>query len=246
MNSFSWRDPSLTKEEKFVLFLLTLLDDVIELAWSFGGDLQFWVASGFAHSVRNFAREQHRPWYVACMLPIRYLDEPILSRLLLAPDTLVALAPDRVRGVFEAAAEGMFPQFVLEVVSAASEDEDRHMKSRAYALLGAQEYVLFTPRDSLPSALGGFRRDATGAFVPWQPDAEGRLWSAVLGLFLVARGPLLQAQTAEGRLLLTPEQAADGLRRAEEARVDAEEARRRAEEEAERLRRELARLRGDE
>ena len=89
------------------------------------------------------------------------------------------------------------------------------------------------------------------------PDEQGRLWSEVLGLYLVVRGRLLQAQTAEGRLLLTPEEtgaalqaaeearrnAEEARRREEEARRNAEEARRRAEEEAERLRRELERYR---
>ena len=67
-------------------------------------------------------------------------------------------------------------------------------------------------------------------------DEQGRLWSEVLGLYLVVRGQLLQAQTPDGQLLLTPEQEGD-------ARERAEEARQRAEEEAEQLRRELERLR---
>jgi Uma2 family endonuclease len=192
--------------------------------------LQFWAASSFAHSLRNYAREQGLLWYVACMLPIAYSDQPFLWRMLIAPDTFVAFVPDREREVFDAAAEGSFPPFILEVISAASEGEDRRTKRRVYELLGAQEYALFTPLDNSPSTLQGYRRDASGAFVPWQPDSEGRLWSEVLGLFLVARGPLLQAQTPDGRLLLTPEQANAELRRSEE--------------EVERLRRELARYRG--
>jgi hypothetical protein len=128
---------------------------------------------------------------------------------------------------------------------------------RAYGALGAREDALFTPREGGASGLAGYRRDGEGRFVPWPPDAGGGLWSAVLGLRLVARGELLQAETAEGRLLLTPEQEAAERRRAEEerrhdaeARRQAEEAQRReavarqhAEEEAARLRVELERYR---
>ncbi len=82
-------------------------------------------------------------------------------------------------------------------------------------------------------------------------DPLGRLWSDVLGLYLVVRGAFVQAETPEGRLLLTPEQEAEGRRQeAEGRRQEAEgrrqeaEGRRRAEENVERLRRELEQLRG--
>ena len=59
----------------------------------------------------------------------------------------------------------------------------------------------------------------------------------MLGLYLVVRGAFVQAETPEGRLLLTPEQEAEGRRQEAEGR-------RRAEENVERLRRELEQLRG--
>ncbi len=61
----------------------------------------------------------------------------------------------------------------------------------------------------------------------------------MLNLYLVVQGTLVQAQTREGRLLLTPEQEAQARRRAEEERTQEVEARRRAEEQVEQLRREL-------
>ena len=132
--------------------------------------------------------------------------------------------------------EGVFPPFVLEVVSPSSVQRDQVEKREAYELLGAREYALFTPRDVAASTLEGYRRGASGAFEAWIPDAEGRLWSDVLGLYLVVRGALIQAQTREGRLLLTPEQEAEAHRQEAEAR-------RRAEAELERLRGELERHR---
>ena len=231
-----WRQPPLTREEEDDLFMLTLDDDTEDAPWMVMGDLQFWSASSFAHSLRSYARERGLGWYVASMLPIAY-DWPNAARKkVLAPDVFVALAEERARGTFDVAAEGGFPPFVLEVVSPSSTTRDQQEKRHAYELLGAREYALFTPREGAPSTLEGYRRGATGGFEPWSPDEEGRLWSEVLGLHLVVRGALLQAQTAEGRLLLTPEQA-------EVARRRAEEAHRRAEDEAEQLRRELDRYR---
>ena len=238
-----WRQPPLTKEQENDLFMLMLEDDTEDAPWMVLGDLQFWSASSFAHSLRSYAHEQGLGWYVASMLPIEYRWTNAARKKVLAPDTFVAFVEERARTSFDVEAEGGFPPFVLEVVSPSSTVRDQQEKRLAYELLGVREYALFTPREGAASTLEGYRRGATGEFEPWLPDEHGRLWSAVLGLYLVARGALLQAQTADGRLLLTPEQTGAALRVAEEARRREEEARRRAEEETERLRRELERYR---
>jgi Uma2 family endonuclease len=232
-----WRHPPPTTEEIDDLFMLMLDDDTEDAPWMTMGDLQFWSASGFAHSLRHYARRQRLGWYVASMLPIAY-DWPNAARKkILSPDTFVAFVPDHPRSSFDVAAEGgVFPPFVLEVVSPSSVERDQQEKRHAYDVLGAREYALFTPREQGGSSLEGARRDPAGAFVPWLPDDQGRLWSEVLGLYLVASGALLQAQTADGRLLPTLEQADD-------ARERAEAARQRAEDEAAQLRRELERYR---
>jgi Uma2 family endonuclease len=231
-----WQPAPLTKEQADDLFMLFLEDDTEEAPWMVMGDLQFWSASAFAHSLRIYARRQRLPWYVASMLPITYRWGKRKRQQVLAPDTFVAFAPDHPRTSFDVAVEGGFPPFVLEVVSPSSVERDREEKREAYELLGVREYALFTPRAEGGSLLQGYQRDETGLFSTWHPDEQGRLWSEVLGLYLVVRGQLLQAQTPDGRLLLTPEQEGD-------ARERAEEARQRAEAEAEQLRRELDRLR---
>lgn len=224
-----WRQPPLTQEEEDDLFMLMLDDDTEDAPWIVMGDLQFWSASGFAHSLRGYAHERGLGWYVASMLPIAY-DWPNAARKKqLSPDTFVAFVAERARTTFDVAAEGVFPPFVLEVVSPSSATRDQREKRHAYELLGAREYALFTPREGARSTLEGYRRGVTGHFAPWPLDEQGRLWSEVLGLYLVVRGALLQAQTAEGQLLLTPEQTGAALRRAED--------------EAEQLRRELERYR---
>lgn len=239
MIQMAWRQPPLTAAEANTLFMLFLADDTKDAPWMVMGDLQFWSASSFAHSLRSYVHEQGLNWYVASMLPIQFVYPGTVSTRILAPDVFVAFTPERPHTSYDVEVEGVFPPFVLEVVSPASASRDHEDKLNAYTLLGVQEYALFTPREGLPSTLEGFRRDDPKAeFEPWQPEGQGRLWSAVLGLYLVAKDRLLQAQTPEGRLLLTPEQA-------EVARRRAEAEQRRAEEEVERLRRELERYRRD-
>lgn len=259
MVTVKWSPPPLNTAEGRDLFMLTLEDDSEEAPWMVMGDLQFWSASSFAYTLQDYAHAEGLGWYVASMLPITYLWPGSPHKRVLAPDAFVAFVPDHPRASFDVPAEGVFPPFVLEVVSPSSVERDEADKLRAYDFLKAREYALFTPRLGATSSLVGYRRDDAGAFVPWLPDAQGRLWSDVLGLYLIIRGTFLQAQTPDGRILLTPPQVAEARRRAEQLlkaseaanrrtaqMLEASEAaRQRAEEEIEALRRELARLRGD-
>jgi len=233
--ALQWRKPPMTQAEEDDLFLLTLADDTEDAPWMVMGDLQFWSASGFAHSLRNYARAHGLPWYVASMLPIRNRRRGSRRKGQLAPDCFVAFVPDRARNSYDLAEEGVFPAFVLEVVSPSSAKRDREDKLRAYGLLGAREYVLFTPHDDSPSTLAGYRRDASGLLAPWPLEANGSLWSDVLGLRLAVHADLLLAETAGGEQLRTPEQEVA-------ARLEEAAARREIEAENERLREELARL----
>jgi hypothetical protein len=105
--------------------------------------------------------------------------------------------------------------------------------------LGAQEYVLFAPEPGLlEPPLQGYGRSASGRFEPLRPDAQGRLWSEVLGLWLVAEGDALRAVQPDGQRLLTHEES-------EAARAQETAARRRAEEELARLRAMLEHDRGE-
>jgi len=234
-----WRQPPLTKKQENQLFMLLLDDDTEDAPWMVMGDLQFWSASGFAHSLYTYGHEQGLAWYVAAMLPINFRWPGVPTTRTLAPDTFVAFVPERARTSYDLEAEGVFPPFVLEVVSPSSKQRDHEQKLEAYGLLGVREYALFTPRAGDASTLDGYRRGANGALEPWTPDGQGRLWSDVLGLYLVVRGAFVQAETREGRLLLTPEQEAEGRRQEAEGRRQEAEGRRHAEEDAARLRHEL-------
>lgn len=223
--------------------MLLLKDDTEDAPWMVMGDLQFWSASSFAQSLRIYAREQDLDWYVAAMLPITFEWPGMPTKRTLSPDTFVAFVARRARASYDVSTEGTFPPFVLEVVSPSSAERDREEKRLAYGMLGVREYALFRPLDPGPSTLDGFRCNADGIFEPWPADEQGRLWSEVLGLYLVVRGAMVQAQTLDGRLLLSPEQEAEERRRVESALLQEAQALQRAEEEIERLKRELERLR---
>jgi len=173
------------------------------------------------------------------MLPIVFeLGTPPV-RHQLAPDCFVAFVPNHERDSYNLREEGVFPAFVLEVVSPSSVKRDSEDKLRAYDRLGAREYALFTPASGGAARLAGYRRDGLGRMQPWPADVGGTLWSDVLGLRLGVEENLLRAWTAKGEVLMTL---------AEEARAHREEARARQEEaraheaELERLRLELERL----
>jgi hypothetical protein len=216
-----WRQPPLTKEQEDTLFMLLLEDDTEDAPWMVMGDLQFWSASGFAQSLRTYAHEQGLAWYVAAMLPITYRWPGVPKKRTLAPDTFVSFVAERARTSYDLEAEGVFPPFVLEVVSPSSTRRDYEEKLQAYDLLGVREYALFTPREGGASTLEGYRRGASSVLESWTPDAQGRLWSDALGLSLVVQGVFVQAETPDGRLLLTHEQEAEGRRRAAAPRVGA-------------------------
>ena len=241
-----WLDHPLTEKQVRDHFMLMLEDDTEDKPWMVMGDLQFWSASSFAHSLRNYARARGIPWYVASMHPIWYSWPGVSAKKQLAPDVYVAFVPDHPRTSYDVDVEGSFPPFILEVLSPSSVARDQVDKREAYDALGVQEYALFTPKSDGHSELTGFRRAADGNFVVWERDAEGRLWSDVLGLFLVVQGAGIQAVTQEGEPLLTPDQLDEARHRAEQERDDEARARREAEAENRRLRAELDRLQRDQ
>ena len=156
---------------------------------------------------------------------------------------------DVSRAQVEAAAKA-----IVEVLSPSSAAYDAREKRNLYEWLGATEYVLFTPGGTgRPARLQGYRRNEAGVFEPWVADADGRLWSTVLELYLLAQGADLRAQQRDGQLLLTHQEEAElrrqeaDLRRQEaELRRQEEERRERAEADVARLRAELERLRGQQ
>jgi Uma2 family endonuclease len=222
------------------LIVPIVADDTEEAPWMVMGDRQFWSATNFASMLHIYAQTHHLPWYVAGLLPIRYRRAGEQRKRQVAPDVMVAFVPQRPRDSYDLEQEGVFPAFVLEVLSQSSVARDTDRKRRLYEALGAQEYMLFAPEPGLlEPPLQGYRRAESGRFEPLRPDAQGRLWSEVLGLWLVAEGGALRAVQPDGQLLLTHEEEAA-------ARAQETAARRRAEEELARLRAMLEHDRGED
>lgn len=194
------------------------------------GDPQSLVTMAFSTTLRLEMASRGYPLYVAAMLPIKYWLISPEDEEQLAPDVLAARVPERRRGSYSLAEEGVPPAFVLEVVSPASRHRDLVVKRERYEMLGIEEYALFSPptpdgRLLLRPPLQGYKRDpVTETFVAWQTDESGRLWSAVLELWLVARGEELRLQRQDGSWVLTLEEA-----EAARQQLEAEVARLRAE-----------------
>lgn len=231
---------------ELMVFLLTVEDDTEDAPWMTMGDAQFWTATSFASTLHIYALTNGLPWYVAGMLPILY-RRPSKRKGQVAPDVMVAFVPQRPRQSYDLDEEGVFPQFVLEVLSPSSIEHDQEDKLLLYDNFGAREYVLFAPHptEDVPP-LQGYRRDAEGRFEPWPLDAQGRLWSAELGLYVAVEGGALRALRRDGQPLLTHEESEIARLREAEQRAEESAARRQAEEELAQLRALLERQRAGE
>jgi len=114
------------------------------------------------------------------------------------------------------------PTVVFEVSSGSTWKTDivvgEASKPWLYDQMGVQEYVAYDPNDPpvwrtsqrqrLGRRLLGWRYDAGGLPVALEPDAQGRLWSAALGSWLVPDEDLLRLYDATGVVRLTPDEAA--------------------------------------
>jgi Uma2 family endonuclease len=181
----------------------------------------------------------------------------------LTPDIFVVRGvPKRRRDHYLIWEERKGPEFIIELTSASTRDEDVDDKFVMYRdLLKVSEYFLFDPyAEHLKPPMQGYRL-YQGQYVAI-PPVEGRLPSDVIGMHLERSGNMLRLwNPATGLWLPTPEESAAqseiARQQAETARLQAEMAyrqaeaerehealsRRQAEAEIERLRRELEDLR---
>ena len=176
--------------------------------------------------------------YVSADLLIYY--EEGNPRVSVAPDVFVVFGvEDHPRMSYKMWEEGKGPDFVLEVASPNTWEEDVREKPAIYAGLGVQEYFLFDPRgEHFTPRLQGYR--LVGGGYERLPAVESidrtlTLTSEVLGLELRAKGEEMRfhdPSTGEPLLSHGEEHAARreeaAARRAAEARVAELEARVRA------------------
>lgn len=156
-----------------------------------------------------------------------------------APDVFVVFGIKKGdRRTYRLWEEGVSPNFVLELASKTTYQNDLGDKKDLYAdELGVQEYYLYDPdRQYLPSPLMGYHL-VDGDYTPIQP-IEHRLPSEMLGLELGEVAGKLRLYDPEKKAwLMRPAEAAEARARQET------QARQQAEAELARLRAELERLR---
>ena len=172
--------------------------------------------------------------------------EPGNRRKCVAPDVYVLL--DHVwtcRSPYRIWIEGKVPDFVLEVISPASDIRNRVDKKALYSELGVEEYFVFQPDEARPGErLVGYRLWG-GEYVELRPDPrsgpERELRSKTLGVSLRIAGPLIRVRNLDTGKDYRSHRDLDEV--AEEATAKAEEAAKRAE--AERARAEEATTRAE-
>jgi Uma2 family endonuclease len=150
----------------------------------------------------------------------------------LSPDVFVVLGipksttPERRR--YLRWEEGKGPDFIIEVTSESTREEDMHDKMRLYRdILAVPEYFLFDPyEEHLHPRLQGYRL-VQGKYEPIAA-VEGRLPSTILGLHLEPKETLLRLYNpATRQWLRTPREEYEARLEAEEAQQREAEARQR-------------------
>ena len=201
---------------------------------------------------------QYPDVYISGDIMMYDIEGPL--RRAISPDVLVAYGLGRKqRRTYKVWEEGKPPDFVMELSSAGTYQNDLTGKVEHYAKMGIQDYFLYDAEyQYLPTPLMGFRL-VNDIYVAIPPDADGGLHSEVLGLDFHLRdgrlgiydpvaGQWLQtlAEAAEARAVQADSRAETAEARAVQADSRAETAEARAaqaETEASHLREELARLR---
>ena len=152
-----------------------------------------WIAQSISHgdAVRQAATALHhhlrerQDVLVAMELMVYYQRGNNKAKL--QPDVQVVFGVRRGdRSSFRVWEEGKAPDFVLEVASPSTQENDAEHKAREYARIGVREYWRLDPQGSLlESPLVGYELSA-GQYEPLQPvEGTGRggaLRSRVLGL----------------------------------------------------------------
>jgi Uma2 family endonuclease len=169
-----------------------------------------------------------------------------------APDLMVAkgVGRDDRRSFFTWREGGAVPCAVFEMASKNTWREDLGEKRLLYERLGVREYILFDPEGKyLRPRLLAFRL-VEGRYEFIAPDADDRLRSEELGLFMKAERRMLRLiDAATGTPVSTrQEQAEQAQRRVEQAEQQVEQERRHAEDltaEVARLKALLEQVRGE-
>jgi Uma2 family endonuclease len=229
----------------------TASQDVYELA-QYLGQIDYPDSDGKPMAETDFQRSYLM--YSVEVLDLYFQDQPTVyvsgnlliyyeegnPKACLSPDVFVVKGIEkRQRRSYKVWQEGKYPDFVLEITSKSTVNEDQGSKKGLYAFWGVQEYFQYDPTaDYLEPQLQGFRL-LDGNYdpiseMPLEQPGDYSLSSQVLGIDLSLKNQELKFfETASGKQLL-------GHKETEFARRQAEL---RAEQEAQRADRLAAKLR---
>jgi len=202
-------------------------------------DILIWILQALRHHFNNDV-------YVSG--DILMYDKQGYPRSSISPDVLVAFGiGQQQRRTYKVWEEGKSPEFVMELSSENTYENDLAGKMAHYAEMGIQNYFLYDAEGHyLPTQLMGFTL-VDGNYEAIAADADGKIHSDALGLGFQMTEDRLGIYDPETRQWLqTAAEAADA--RAEQetlARRQADARAAAAEAETAELRAELARLRGN-
>ncbi len=156
-------------------------------------------------ALRLHFRDRRDRVYVTSDTFVYYREADTQARV--APDVFVVLGvPAGDRDSYFVWLEGRVPQWVLEVASRSTVQQDLKRKRDLYERLGVREYWQFDPTGETLGRFAGQRLQGhaleTGCYEPLRlrPDGSGR--SRVLGLELEVQGRLLRFRDPETGLLI--------------------------------------------
>jgi len=146
-------------------------------------------------------------FFIGANLTIYFSRQQLKNREFRGPDFfLVRQTQRRPRKSWVVWEEGgQYPDLIIELLSDSTAKTDKSLKKTLYQdRFRTPEYFWFSPETL---EFEGFRM-ANLRYEAIAPNAEGRLWSEALGLFLGVYEGQLRYFSAEGALIPTPEEAA--------------------------------------
>jgi Uma2 family endonuclease len=167
-------------------------------------------------ALKDFFRDDPNV-YVAGNLFVYYQEGD--ARKQVAPDVFVVQGVEKkLRRYYQIWKERKTPDVVIEITSDSTRWEDMDFKRKLYQRLGVKEYYLYDPTgDYLKDRFLGYRLVGNRYMPVRLPKGEDRIRSDVLGLDLVLESGRLRLYDPQGqRFLLTPSEATEAYRRAEE------------------------------
>jgi Uma2 family endonuclease len=179
----------------------------------------------------EWAWQERDDFFIGANLTIYFSRQQLKNHDFRGPDLFLVKnttrAPRNSWVVWEE--DGRYPDLIIELLSDSTANVDRTLKRNLYAeRFHTPEYFYFSP-ETLEFA--GFRLDIN-QYRPIIPNAQGWLWSEMLGLFLGIHERQLRYFSLEGALLPTPQESAQNeIQKAKQEQQKAKQEQQKAEQE---------------